>query len=388
MKILMMSDSWHTISGFGTASRNLAIQLQKVGHDVQYIGWQTYGQEVIPSFHKEVYDFSGLPNVGGERFGEKAWKYWLPRIKPDLILTLCDFWMVVDLFKQNDLPYPWVMWYPIDGNPITDQMEVMLKKLDYRICISNYGANMVRAIGLDTEAIPHGTNTQVFKPYHPKIVAEMKAKIGIPEKAFVIGRIDRNQKRKNIPSLIKAFLPFHKDYPDSVLYLHMDKRDPEGWDLEYICKRFGLKEGKDIFFPPPDMVANFMYGTPAEELAQVMNVVDIHGWTTGGEGFGLTGLETMACGTVNVATDYTTPPEIFDNWKCALPIKVKMFDIGNAGVDRAIIDEEDCYGKMKWLRENQDEMKVMSDRGIARAKKVYDWNLIGRKFDEYLRGIQ
>jgi len=380
-----MSDSWHTISGFGTASRNLATYLHNVGHDVYYLGWQTFGQKQIATFHDKILGFKGLPNVGGKQFGQDAWKYWLPKIEPDVFLCLSDFWMLLELFKQNEIPYPWLMWYPIDGFPVTDQMQAMLKKLDYRVCISEYGGKLVKDMGISTGVVPHGCNTDVFKPYHKTVIKSMKRRLGIPENKFVIGRVDRNQSRKKVPRLIRAFIKFRKDYPDSVLYLHMDKRDTQGWDLEYIVKRMGLIEGKDVFFPPSDMMANFMYGVPEEELAHIMNVIDIHGWTTGGEGFGLTGLETMACGTVNVATDYTTPQEIFGDWTCGLPIKVETFEIGNAGVDRALVDIDDCYGKMKYLRENLDEMKALSDAGVKRARDVYDWQIISKGFDHWMR---
>jgi len=385
MKIAFFSDSPHTISGFGTASRNLATYLHSVGHDVHYIGWQTFGQQMVASFHDRVLGFKLYPNVGGQKFGETAWKYWLPRIEPDLFFTLADFWMLLDLFKQNEIPYPWLMWYPIDGYPITEQMTGMLKKLNYRVGMSHYGADMVKSIGLETGCITHGVETSNFKPLHPSAVRQMKQRLGIPPDAFVVGRVDRNQKRKMVPRTIKSFLPFKKDYPDSVLLLWMDRRDQEGWDLDFVCKRFGLEIGKDVFFPPQDMMANFMYGVPEEELAQVMNCIDIHSYLTGGEGFGLTQLETMACGAVNVCTDYTTCKEVQGDWTCGIPVKVETFQVGNAGVDRALADVDDAYGKMKWLRENPDEMKVLSDNGVKRAQEVYDWSHIVRQFDEWIR---
>jgi len=193
----MMGDSWHTISGFGSAGRNLATYLHKVGHNVSYIGWQTFGQRVVASFEDNILGFKGLPNVGGQRFGEQAWKYWLPRVNPDVFITLADFWMLMDLFKQNTVPYPWCMWYPIDGYPITGQMNNMLQKIPYRVCISEYGGNMVRKKGYSTSVVPHGCKTSVYKPLHKGIVAEMKSRIGIPQNAFVVGRVDRNQQRKN-----------------------------------------------------------------------------------------------------------------------------------------------------------------------------------------------
>jgi len=389
MRILLVGDSTTVISGFGTALRNLATTLHNVGHTVAHLGWQTMGQERIATFHDKILGYTELPNITGERFGENAFKFWLVKWKPDLVIVLSDFWMMAYMFKM-ELPVPLMMWYPIDGYPITEQMEQMLKLLDYRVCISKYGANMVMEKGIETYYVPHGVNTANYYPRPPDEILEMKRTIGIPDDAFVIGRVDRNQPRKKIPRTIRAFAKIHKDYPETVLYLHMDKRDKEGSDLDFIVKRFGLTIGKDVFFPPPDMMANFMYGLSEDTLAKVMSMIDIHLWTTGGEGFGLTGLETMACGAVNVATDYTTPPELFNFRKpnkAGLPIKVETFEANRAGVDRAFIDVDDAYEKVKWLLENRDEMKVMAENGVKRAKEVYDWNIVTRQFDDIVRNI-
>lgn len=384
MKIMLFGDSPHTISGFGTALRNLGAYLHKVGHEVYHLGWQTFGQEFISSFHDEIYGYKVLPNVGGSKFAEQAVKYWLPRKNPDVLLALADFWMIAFLYK-TEMPTPLLMWYPIDGSPLTDQIKEMLARVDYRVCISKYGADMVKAAGISTDWIPHGVKTSVYKPLGEDSIAEMKQKLKIPPDKIVIGRVDRNQKRKKHPRLIKAFAKLNKDYPNTALLLWMDKMDREGWDLGFVTKRFGLEEGKNLFFPPPDMMANFMYGTSEEELATVMNCMDIHGYLTGGEGFGLTQAETMACGVVNVASDYTTCKEIQGDWTCGLPVKIKYFECGSAGVDRAFADVDDAYEQMKWLIENPDERKARSEAGVKRAQEVYDWNIIVKQFDEYLR---
>jgi len=131
MRILLVGDSTTVISGFGTALRNLATTLHNVGHTVAHLGWQTMGQERIATFHDKILGYTELPNITGERFGENAFKFWLVKWKPDLVIVLSDFWMMAYMFKM-ELPVPLMMWYPIDGYPITEQMEQMLKMLDYR----------------------------------------------------------------------------------------------------------------------------------------------------------------------------------------------------------------------------------------------------------------
>ena len=175
---------------------------------------------------------------------------------------------------------------------------------------------------------------------------------------------------------------------DIRMLLWMDRRDTEGWDMEYVVKRYGFEIGKDVFFPPIDIMPNFMFGAPNELLAEIMSCCDIKLDETGGEGFGLTIAEAMACGTLVIVTDYTTPREILGNFTCGLPIKVAMYDMGNAGVDRALVDVEHGASQILWALDNRDEVIAMSNRGVQRAKKVYDWGVVVQQWDEYLRDIK
>jgi len=128
-----MADSWHTISGFATAMRGLADGLGKVGHEVGYLGWQTFGQPMGPPvyFHNRKLHFEALPNTGGSQFGQRALPYWIAKKQPDAIITLGDFWMLSWMWK-SDIPQTWVYWYPIDGVPITDDIKRMLEHKNFQ----------------------------------------------------------------------------------------------------------------------------------------------------------------------------------------------------------------------------------------------------------------
>ena len=391
MKIISMGDSPHTISGFATALRYLDTYLHNVGHVVEHIGFQSYGQDMVASFQDQILGYPLLPNIGGKRFGDDAWKFWLPQKQPDVFLTLADFWMLIEVFKQ-DVEYPWCHWYPIDGYPITNQLKEMLKKIDYRVCMSQFGRDLVKAEGFKTHYIPHGVDTAVYRPRSPNENKETKASLGVGPNTFLIGCFGRNQTRKKHPRAIQIFKKVKEMFPevDMALLMWMDKRDFEGWDLQFICERYELKIGQDVIFPPPTMMPNFMYGVTSEQLAKIMAACDLHLFPTGGEGFGLTGLETMSCGTVNVATNYTTPPEIFQFGKkgqCGLPIEVETFDMGNAGVDRALVSVDHGASQIKWFLENPDEAISMSKKGVARAKRYYDWGVVVESFDKFLRDV-
>ena len=57
--------------------------------------------------------------------------------------------------------------------------------------------------------------------------------------------LNRNQQRKDIPRTIAAFAEFHRQIPESLLYLHMAKKD-QGWDLPEITQAYGFDITKDV----------------------------------------------------------------------------------------------------------------------------------------------
>jgi hypothetical protein len=63
---------------------------------------------------------------------------------------------------------------------------------------------------------------------------------------FIVGCVNRNQSRKDIPTTIFGFMEYWESHnKNALLYLHMDPKDPMGWDLKTILKQTPLKEGID-----------------------------------------------------------------------------------------------------------------------------------------------
>ena len=75
--------------------------------------------------------------------------------------------------------------------------------------------------------------------------------------------------------------------------MHTDPNDPDGQDLVDIIKDFGLNK---------DQVMLSTSKLPAENLAAIYNVVDVTINISDAEGFGLSTLESLSCGTPIIAT--------------------------------------------------------------------------------------
>ncbi len=79
---------------------------------------------------------------------------------------------------------------------------------------------MVHDAGLDCYYVPHGVDTNVYKPVD---MQEARERAGLPKDAFIVGMVAANKgnpSRKAFHQQIAAFAKFHRRHTDAVLYIH------------------------------------------------------------------------------------------------------------------------------------------------------------------------
>jgi len=106
---------------------------------------------------------------------------------------------------------------------------------------------------------------------------------------------NRNARRKQSGTLIYWFKEFLDEvgHDKAALIMHTDPKDPHGQDLEAIMKNLDIMEGQ--------ILLSTMKVEP-EELSMIYNVVDCTINISDAEGFGLSTLESLTCGTPIIAT--------------------------------------------------------------------------------------
>lgn len=219
--------------------------------------------------------------------------------------------------KEGRTPFKTMFYTPIDGLPFLSHFD-NLDKIDQVITYTEYGKkamdkNFIK-LGKrpknEIAIIPHGMDTDVFKPLDNK--KELREKHGLPVDAFIYGNINKNQPRKDIGTTLIAFAKIkgNKHHKKSVLYLHCYHSDPTGVNLYRVCEQLNLEVGKDVFFPTNDKYLNAEY--TQEDMNEVYNCLDVLVNTTTSEGFGLTVSEAMSVGLPIVCPLHTSLNEITD----------------------------------------------------------------------------
>lgn len=375
VKMVMMSDSPTVTTGYGRVMSVLAPAFHELGVDLTVIGWGYRGEP-------HDYPFTIIPcNAQADRFGEDILGEFIRHERPDILFTLGDPWMtefVPDLDERTAVM--WVSYFPIDGYPIPKQWESWIKNIDVPIVFSRFAQNLVEGVlGRKPPLIYHGVDTGTFQVLDKE---ECQRNIlGFDDK-FIVGTVARNQPRKNLPALVRAFAEFAKNKEDVGLYMHTQIRDV-GWNVDELVERFGLHEKA---YCTDNFVA--MKGIPDSELNRLYSMFDLFVLPTMSEGFGLPIIEAQACGTPVLVTDFSACPELVVNRNQL--IRVKDTIIMGRNIEQAIVDEADMVRKMnyyysEWKR-NTEMLPKLAAEGRKKAESMA-WSIQVKEFARMLEQV-
>jgi glycosyltransferase involved in cell wall biosynthesis len=382
MKILWMSDSPTAPSGFGNVSRFVCDGLAQRGHDVSIVGWQMRGQPqpwrgctIYPTRH--------------DTFGGDVLLGYLQRIKPDVLVTLADVWWLTYIANPTITGFlraaeiPWALYYPIDGDMgggvLPASWVRILERVDIPIAMSEYGRDVTIANGVTPRYVPHGVDTEVFRPPADKEAA--KRRLGY-EGRFVVLCDARNQPRKLLPRLLETFDRFGRDRDDVILHLHCDPADPAARSAEYYYNVIADVEllglGDRVRFTKDMSIEG---GLPIEDLAAIYQAADVHLLASWGEGFGLPTLQAAAAGVVPMAADYSASRELVRGHGVALDVEAFVPD--QFGLQRALIDIDAAVGQLERLHADRGLLATMSI-AARRFAVGYDWSRLLPKWSDLL----
>ena len=114
MKILWMSDSPTSPSGFGNVTRHVCTGLARLGHTIDIVGWQASARRRVGGVH-------GSPRATAH-FGADVLLAYLQKLRPDVLVTLADVWWLTFIESpfissfRRPRRIPWALYFPIDGD--------------------------------------------------------------------------------------------------------------------------------------------------------------------------------------------------------------------------------------------------------------------------------
>ena len=203
---------------------------------------------------------------------------------------------------------PMVYYHVWDNFPAPVFNSGFYNSTDEVVCISKVTHAIVQEVAPDVSShyLPHAVDPSAYHKF--KSVEGQAAAAVMRENITLNSSINlknkdkkiffwnsRNARRKQSGTLVWWFKEFldKVGHDKATLIMHTDARDPHGTDLPHIIEHLGVNDGQVLLSTSK---------IDAEQLAGMYNAADFTISISDAEGFGLSMLESLCCGTPIIAT--------------------------------------------------------------------------------------
>ena len=305
-KILVLSDHPLSPSGVGTQTKYMIEALLKTGrYQFMCLGGAVKHNDYTPqAIDPWGEDWRIFPVDG---YGtQEVIRSVLAKERPDVLWFMTDprfYGWLWEIENEVRSCIPMVYYHVWDNFPSPVYNSVFYRSNDEVVCISKVTAQILKEVAPDVSSCyhPHAVDPRAFRPYaspeekgiaqqvRDQVLNAAAPKYRNPKKKIFFWN-NRNARRKQSGTLIWWF----KEFLDKVghdkasLLMHTDARDPHGQDLPHLIEHLGVGDGQVLL--STDKV-------PPENIAAMCNAADFTINISDAEGFGLSTLESLACGT-------------------------------------------------------------------------------------------
>jgi glycosyltransferase involved in cell wall biosynthesis len=383
IKILTLSDHPLSPSGVGTQTNYVLQALLKTGkYKIISLGGAIKHQDYRPiRFQEYGEDFTIIPVDG---YGTQDMiRNLLMREKPDIIWMMTDprFYTWLWQIEQEIRPNVPIMYYHVWDNYPYPKFNRQFYLSNDKICtISKLTSDIVRTVTpeVEEEYVPHAVNDSVFKILDEKDFAHLR------QNKTLFFWTNRNARRKMSGSVVWWFKQFldKVGHDKAFLLMHTDPKDPNGQDLVAIAEELGLT--KDNFGISAAKV-------PAPDMAKFYNAADCTINISDAEGFGLSVLESLSCGTPVIANKT-------GGMQDQLTDGVETFGVLIEPASRAVIgsqdvpyiyedrvSKEDFIAALEKIHNmTRDQRKELGRKGRANVEKNFNFEQFGKTWDRIM----
>lgn len=379
-KILWVGDAAVT-SGYGRVTESICSRLVHKGWDVSVLGVSYNGDP--HNFPYKIYPAVDA-NTGGQRNGVNRIKEIIGKVQPDVVVIHDDSWnvgIVVDNMAMLNIWAPTVGYIAIDSENVRGDVAVQLRNLKHAVCHTQFGVTQLELAGYSGASVAgHGVDCDIYAPYDKKQAREGIATRQHPDtsECFIWGCVGVNQPRKRLDLTIAYFAAWWKKTgkpENAYLYLHTNWDGV--YDLRQIAEYCGIR-GR--------VLGTSSGALPNDQMPTLYSAFDAMISTSEGESWGLTSLESMACGVPNIAIRCGGMPSwAGDAIKWVEP-SVYQFTANRTNTKRWIATEDDFTAAMSDIYLDEDLRKHYSDAGMTIAAGC-KWDSVAAHFDAVLTRV-
>jgi len=206
MRLMFLGDRIWGRSAYSKVIYNLSTRLLKEGHEIAHIP-MTRSLKGGPFNQNGVLVYpSGL-----DSFAQDVSVGHYMNFKADMLITVKEPWVFSTLHKEaiNFVPMAIIDHAPVSAS-ITSRLHTAFKV----IAISRFGQNELKRNQIESTYIPHGVQTDVFRPLNEAQKMACRKMFALDLDEFVVGIIAMNRSRKLISRQILGYKRFLDLNPD------------------------------------------------------------------------------------------------------------------------------------------------------------------------------
>jgi len=304
MRILFHSNADWTTTGYGTQTRIFVPRIASLGHEVIVSAF--YGLNGASTSYNGHLVLPG----GQDAYGSDVIAAHIANTGANAAISLMDAWVLdrgqIRAIIESGVPF--FCWCPVDCQPLGTADEAFFRESGARpVAMSRHGQAEFAKVGIHAAYVPHGIETDVFKPSGDRLALRKKYKM---DNRFIVGisQANKDQIRKAWAEQMEAFARFRRRHPEAnaLLSVHALRAAPTGLNLLRMAERKGVADA--IAFN--DNYAMTVGAITPQMLAEWCEVCDVVMARSYGEGFGLTPLEALSCGTPVIGGDFSAMAEV------------------------------------------------------------------------------
>ena len=426
-KLLFQTDYSLAKTGFGRNAKILLEYLHNTGkYDlVHYVvglnysnpelkrtPWKSIG--CLPDDQQEMQQLQKDPNVARlASYGAHYIDRVIKEEKPDVYIATQDIWGVDFAIEKkwwNKITS--VIWTTLDSLPILPTAVEKADKIKNYWIWSNFAVKALH--GLKHKHVKQVSGVINEKEFHRLDDAkrkDLRKTHKIPEDAFVIGFVFRNQLRKSVPNLLQGYKKFKEANPDKKTFLLFHTHFGEGWNIHrqanehgvdkkeilttYVCRACLGYEVKPFTEQDLDcklcsalksqVTTSPQAGVDESELNEIYNLMDVyaHPFTSGGQEIPIQ--EAKLVELITLVTSYSCGEDLCVPEAHSLPLDWAEYREPGTEFIKASTDPESIAKQLQKVLEMPK--KEREDAG----KKAREWtienysiNVIGPFFEKFI----
>ena len=378
LKIFVISDHPFSPSGVGTQTRYMVEGLLQTGdysfvcfggamkhNDYKPQKTETYGDDLV------IYPVDGYGT-------QESVRSILRTERPDILWFMTDprffpwLWEIEDEIRTL---VPMVYYHVWDNYPYPVYNRVWYESCDSVVAISKVTQDIVKNVApnVHSEYLPHAVVPEYFHPLQDDEISELRKRSDVDEDEFVVFWNNRNARRKQSATLIFWFKKFLDRIGNkkAKLIMHTDPKDINGPDLNSVIMHLKLTNGQVMFS------TNRL---EFKQLASLYNIADVTVNISDAEGFGLSTLESLSCGTpiiVNMTGGLQEQVTDGEEW----------FGVGIEPSSKAVNEDDFVDALEKLYNMSKEERKEIGMKGLNHVEKKYNFNEYIARWNQILRDI-